>query len=111
MRKKTVGIIAAGVLAAGGLATGAAVAAGAGGGGGDDTPITGEELDRASEAALAHTGGGRVTDAETDDDGGSAYEVEVTLDDGSEVDVYLDAEFNVVGSHPDTDDDGERDDD
>lgn len=31
------------------------------------------------------------------------YEVEVTLDDGSQVDVQLDAEFKVVGSERDDD--------
>ena len=108
MRRKTVGIIAAGVLAAGGLAAGAAVAAGASTGDGD-TPISGADLDRATEAALAHTGGGRVTETEAGDDE-SFYEVEVTLDDGSEVDVQLDESFCVVGSTPDNDDDGPDDD-
>jgi uncharacterized membrane protein YkoI len=68
-------------------------------GGGDDSegPITGDALERASEAALAHTSGGRVTETEVGDEE-SLYEVEVTLDDGSQVDVQLDANFNVVGS-------------
>jgi hypothetical protein len=66
---------------------------------GDDSeePITGEALERASAAALAHTGGGRVSDTEQGDED-SFYEVEVTLDDGSQVDVQLDKDFNVVGS-------------
>ncbi|HEY3486209.1 MAG TPA: PepSY domain-containing protein [Ilumatobacteraceae bacterium] len=107
MRRKTVGIIAAGVLAAGGLAAGAAVAAGASTGDGD-TPISGADLDRATEAALAHTGGGRVTETEAGDDE-SFYEVEVTLDDGSEVDVQLDRNFAVVSSTADRED-GDGDD-
>jgi uncharacterized membrane protein YkoI len=77
----------------------AAIAAGiaiGGGGKDDETPITGTALTRASEAALAHTGGGRVTDTESGDEEG-AYEVEVTLDDGREVDVHLDASFEVLG--------------
>ncbi len=64
---------------------------------GDDTelPITGSALTRASEAALDHTGQGRVTDTEVGDED-SYYEVEVTLDDGREVDVQLDEAFTVV---------------
>ncbi len=87
----------------------AAIVAGAGvaiaGGAGDDTeaPITGVDLERASAAALAHTGGGRVTETEVGDEE-SYYEVEVTLDDGSQVDVQLDAQFNVVGDEVDADD-------
>ena len=77
---------------------------------GDDNeePITGEALDRASAAALAHTGGGRVTDTEQGDED-SFYEVEVTLPDGSQVDVQLDKSFKVVGSE--TEREGEEDDD
>jgi uncharacterized membrane protein YkoI len=76
----------------------------------DSGPITGEALDRASEAALAHTGGGRVTDTEVEDEE-SYYEVEVTLDDGSQVDVQLDEDFNVVGDEVDDADDDDDDDD
>ena len=56
----------------------------------DGNPDHGEELDRASAAALEHTGEGRVTETEKGDEE-SLYEVEVTLDDGSQVDVQLDA--------------------
>jgi uncharacterized membrane protein YkoI len=86
-----------------------AVAAIAGGGIGwatasdDDAteqPITGAALDRAKAAALAHTGGGKVTGTEVGDEE-SYYEVEVTLDDGSQVDVQLDESFDVVGSEND----------
>ena len=65
-----------------------------------DRPITGTALQKASEAALAETGGGKVTETELDDEE-SKYEVEVTLADGSRVDVQLDANFNVVGSERD----------
>jgi uncharacterized membrane protein YkoI len=61
-----------------------------------DTAITGDPLAKASAAALAHTGGGRVTGTEVDDEE-SYYEVEVTLDDSRQVDVQLDRAFNVVG--------------
>ncbi len=72
-------------------------ATGATGGDENEAPISGSALDQASAAALAHTGEGRVSDTEAGDEE-SLYEVEVTLDDGSEVDVQLDANFNVVGS-------------
>jgi uncharacterized membrane protein YkoI len=85
------------VLAIGAIATGIAVAAG---GDDDEPPITGTALDRASAAALEHTGGGRVTETEAGDEDG-AYEVEVTLDDGSQVDVHLDASFQVLGDESD----------
>jgi hypothetical protein len=90
-----------------GAGTGIAVAAG-----GDDheQPITGDALDRASRAALEHTGEGRVTETEVGDEE-SYYEVEVTLEDGSQVDVQLDENFRVVGSSADDDRGGDDADD
>lgn len=58
--------------------------------------ITGDALTRASQVALAHTGAGRVTETEVNDEE-SYYEVEVTLDNGNQVDVQLDESFKVVG--------------
>ena len=55
-----------------------------------DQELTGATLDRASKAALAKTGGGKVTDAERDSENGGTYEIEVTKADGSQVDVRLD---------------------
>ena len=52
---------------------------------------------RRSRPRSTHTGEGRVTETEVGDEE-SYYEVEVTLDDGSQVDVQLDRSFNVVGS-------------
>ena len=69
-------------------------------GGDDDQPITGTALEKASQAALAQTGGGRVTGTEVGDEE-SYYEVEVTLDDGSQIDVQLDESFNVVSQAAD----------
>ena len=94
--KIVIGAAAGLVVVAGGA--GAAVAAG----GGDDNeePITGDALDRASAAALEHTGEGQVTETEVGDEE-SLYEVEVTLDDGTQVDVQLDEDFNVVGDERD----------
>ena len=72
---------------------------------GSERAIGGKALDRASAAALEHTGGGRVTETEAGDEE-SYYEVEVTRGDGSQVDVHLDRDFQVVGSEGD---DGEGD--
>ena len=92
MKAKTAALLVAGALAAVTLAVTGAAAAGS-----DDaeSPITGRALEAASAAALAVTGGGRVTDTEVGDED-SYYEVEVTLPDGGQVDVQLDAQFNVV---------------
>lgn len=67
---------------------------------GSQTAITGAHLERATDAALAETGGGRVTGTEVGDEE-SMYEVEVTLPDGSQVDVQLDEEFRVVSAETD----------
>ena len=97
---------AAALLVAG---TGAAIAAASGhGDDGEGRPITGQELDRASATALKETGGGRVTGSEVGDEEGY-YEVEVTLDDGSQVDVHLDRSFNVIDSSGDHGPDNEND--
>jgi uncharacterized membrane protein YkoI len=86
-------------------AAGASYAVASGGGDDSEPPITGTDLEKASAAALAATGGGRVTDTEVGDEE-SWYEVEVTLDDGTQVDVQLDRSFNVVGDEADgTDED------
>lgn len=104
-------IIAAAVAGAVAVSGGIAAATG----GDDNPPITGSELDRASAAAVEYTGGGRVTGTEAGDDearnAGGWYEVEVTLDDGAQIDVRLDRQFNVVGSKADheTEDDGQDD--
>lgn len=63
---------------------------------GPDVAITGNAFDAASQAALDYLGEGQVTDTEVGDEE-SYYEVEVTRDDGSQVDVQLDEDFNVVG--------------
>ncbi|MDQ4078210.1 MAG: hypothetical protein M3220_18435, partial [Chloroflexota bacterium] len=69
---------------------------------GADVAITGEALDLASEAALDYVGEGRVTDTEVGDEEGY-YEIEVTLDDGRQVDVHLDENFEVLGQEADGD--------
>ena len=92
----TIGGVAAVALLAGG--GGVALAAG----GDDDVAITGDALQQASDAALAHLGEGEVSDTEVGDEEGF-YEVEVTLEDGSQVDVQLDRGFDVVGDEADSD--------
>ena len=77
--------------------------------GSDDRPLEGGDLERATSAALAHTGGGTVVEAE-DGDGGAAYEVEVRLDDGTSVEVRLDPNFAVLGTSTDDGDTGESSD-
>lgn len=75
-----------------------------------DRPIPASELERAEKAALEETGGGKVTETEVDDEE-SKYEVEVTLEDGTQVDVQLDEDFQVVGTESDgTDDESGSDD-
>ncbi|HEX5859426.1 MAG TPA: PepSY domain-containing protein, partial [Microbacterium sp.] len=59
-------------------------------------PVDAADADRASEAALAHTGEGTVTEVERSDDADHVWEVEVTLADGTDVDVELDADFAVT---------------
>lgn len=75
---------------------------------GDDEPLTGSALEKATAAALEHTGGGTVIETEVGD-GGAAYGVEIRLDDGRVVEVGLDANFEVIGEE--TDDDGSGQDD
>ena len=57
-----------------------------------------------ARAAIAAVGGGTVTEVERDDGNGSgAFEVEVTRDDGSQLEVHLDGDYNVVGQQADED--------
>lgn len=105
MARRTKFLIAGAAAAVAALGIGAGVAA-AGSNGDDHEPaISGAALDRASAAALEATGGGRVTETEVGDED-SYYEVEVTLDDGSQVDVQLDQDFHVVDQMPDHEDRG-----
>lgn len=105
MTRKTKFLIGAALLAA--LAAWPAVAVATGD---SDTPITGPALQQASEAAIAHLGGGEVTDTEVGDEE-SMYEVEVTMPDGTEIDVQLDENFVVVGSEVESEEPGDDDND
>ena len=88
-------------------------------GGDSEEQVTGPEADKAKSAAIAAVGGGTLTEVERDDgdDGygtSGVYEVEVTRDDGSQVEVHLDGDHNVVGQEADEDgpnnEDGPNDD-
>ena len=110
LNRKRLALIAASAA----VVTGGTVGAAAAVSGDDDAqerPIPASELERAEKAALAETGEGTVTETEVDDEE-SKYEVEVTLDDGSQVDVQLDEEFQVVGTEAEgTEDESGADDD
>jgi uncharacterized membrane protein YkoI len=84
------------------LAGGAGIAVATGASGDDDQPLTGDVLQKATASALAYTGGGTVTEAESGDDG-AAYSVEVRLANSMEVEVNLDADFVVIGTEDEDD--------
>ena len=102
------------VIAGAAVATAGTVGAAGALSGDDDAqerPIPAADLEQAERAALEETGGGKVTETEVDDEE-SKYEVEVTLEDGTQVDVQLDEDFRVVGTESDgTDDESGSDDD
>jgi len=89
------------------LLVGAGVAYATGSGGDDsEQQATGPGIEKAKSVALDQTNGGHVSGTEVGDEEGY-YEVEITRDDGSQVDVHLDRDFNVLS----TPDDHERPDD
>ena len=108
--ERKIKLIAGSAVAATVLALGAGVAVASNNNDDSEAPILGDALEKASTAALEHTGGGRVTETEVGDEE-SYYEVEVTLDDGSQVDVQLDEDFNVVGDEVETGGEDDADDD
>jgi len=70
-------------------------------GGDDDEQISSGDRTKASAAALEYVGGGAVTDAERGDgDDSYEYQVEVTLPNGTDIDVELDDSFSVTNSPP-----------
>jgi uncharacterized membrane protein YkoI len=102
MRRYTTAALIGGTVVVAGAVTTTGVAVAGSDDDASDRPITGTALEQAEEAALAHTGGGRVTETEVGDEE-SYYEVEVTLPDGGQVDVQLDADYQVVGTDSDGD--------
>ncbi|MEO6579086.1 MAG: hypothetical protein ABIO99_09355 [Candidatus Limnocylindria bacterium] len=67
-----------------------------------DQPLTGSDRERAEAAALESVGGGTVTGTEVGD-GGAAFGVQIRRDDGTKVEVRLDAGFTVIGTENDDD--------
>ena len=65
-----------------------------------DIAITGNVFDRASAVALEYVGEGEVTDTELGDEDGY-YEIEITLNNGKEVDVHLDEDYKVISTEYD----------
>jgi uncharacterized membrane protein YkoI len=126
MKKRTIWITAAAAAAALALGgTAIAYAATDGFDADDDRPgasqgsdgsdaseqLTGADLEKATKAALDEVGAGEVTDAETEDDGKAAYEVDVLLDSGKSVEVSLDENFEVIATEDDDAEDADDADD
>jgi hypothetical protein len=79
-------------------------------GGDSGEQVTGPDAEKAKSAAIAAMGGGTVTEVERDDGYGSGvFEVEVKRDDGSQVEVHLDRDLNVVGQEADEDGPNDKD--
>jgi hypothetical protein len=91
-------IVAATGIALAAVATVGGVAVATGGDSGDDgdVTVTGNEADRATQAALELTHGGTANSVERDSENGATWEVEVTREDGTTVDVRLDEYFDLV---------------
>ena len=65
---------------------------------GNENALTGDTASRVRAAALAKTGGGTVERVETDADGHAPYEAHIVKADGTHVTVYVDKQFDVVGT-------------
>jgi hypothetical protein len=63
-----------------------------------ETLLTGDTASKVEAAAKAKIPGATIERVETDADTGSPYEAHVRKPDGSEVIVYVDADFNVTGT-------------
>jgi uncharacterized membrane protein YkoI len=73
-------------------------------GGDSEEQVRGSDAEKAKSAAVAAVGGGSVTEVERDDGiGTGVYEVEVTREDGTQHEVHLDGDYNVVGQQADED--------
>ena len=62
----------------------------------DETPLTGDALDRVTAAAKAKLPGATIVRVETDADGHAAYEAHVVKSDGTPATVYVNKQFEVV---------------
>ena len=69
---------------------------------GSDETVSGPAATKAAAAAVKAAGGGKALEVELQDDAG-VYEVEVRREDGSQIEVHLDAQFQSVGTAADDD--------
>src|SRR5215210_2080387 len=90
------------------VGAGVAYATGSGDDDSSEQQATGPGIEKAKSVALDHTNGGRVTGTEIGDEEGY-YEVEVTRNDGSQVDVHLDRDFNVLSTPADHENPDDKD--
>jgi uncharacterized membrane protein YkoI len=64
----------------------------------DETVLTGEIASKVTAAATAKVPGATIERVETDADGHAAYEAHMVEADGRRVTVYVDKQFEVVGT-------------
>jgi hypothetical protein len=82
------------------VGAGVAYATGSSGDDSSEQQATGPGIEKAKSVALEQTNGGRVSGTEVGDEEGY-YEVEIIREDGSQVDVHLDRDFNVLSTPAD----------
>ena len=71
---------------------------------GSDETVADPMASKAAAAAVKAAGGGKALEVELqDDDGAGVYEVEVRREDGSQIEVHLDGQFQSVGTEADDD--------
>jgi uncharacterized membrane protein YkoI len=92
-------VVALMVLVGAGAAYASGSSSGDGSSGDGPEQSTGPGMDKAKSVALEQVNG-RVTATEFQDEEGY-YEVEVTRDDGSQVDIHLDKNYNVLDTQAD----------
>ncbi len=63
----------------------------------NETALTGQTAAKVRAAAMARAPGGTVERVENDGDGNAAYEAHIRKADGSEITVYVNRQFQVVG--------------
>ena len=63
--------------------------------------LSGTRADEAAQVALDAVGGGKLLGVESGDDGGSGFEVEIEQTDGTQVEVNLDQNLEVVSQGTD----------
>ena len=64
----------------------------------DETVLTGDTASKVKDAAEAEVPGATIERVETDADGHAAYEAHMVKADGSRVTVYVNKQFEVVGT-------------